>query len=356
MTSAQRFCPTCGAPTPSDPLDERGRCRTCYLEEHELVRLPDSIELSRCGSCGSLELDGVWTDSEDDLAAVAIDRVADRIRVIGDVDELTWEARTDPIDDRTIAVTAILDLLVDGGWERRELTTSVIFQPTACRRCSRIAGDDFGAILQLRAIDRTPADEEVTRAREIAARVLEDRVEAGDRDAFLTDVVERPEGIDLRLSTPRLGDQMATAIRRDLGGSIESARTLVTTDGDGREVYRVTFTLRLGPYRRGDILATDTGVALVESGTAGLQLLDLETGERTTVDADSLDAQRVSTRDDAEPVTVIAPLDDRAVQVLHPDTYEAVTVAYYDEVDVEAETVDAVVVEGRVYLLPDDDR
>ncbi len=354
MTSAQRFCPTCGAPTPEDPVDKRGRCRTCYLEEHELLQVPEDLTVDRCGSCGSLELDGEWTDIETGLAEQAIDLVADRVAVIESVDELEWEVKTDAIDDRTIEVTALFDLHLDGGWERRERTTRVTFEPTVCQRCSRIAGDDFGAIVQLRATDRTPDEAEISRAREVAASVLEDRVDAGDRDAFLTDVVERPEGVDLRLSTPRLGNQLATAIRRALGGTLDTSRTLVTTDGDGREVYRVTYTLRFGQFRRGDILTTDDGALLVEGGTEGVHVLDLSTGERRTVTASDLEAARVTTLADAEQVTVVSVLDDRAVQVIHPTSYEAVTVAYYGDIDLDQETVRAVEVQDQLYLLPDD--
>lgn len=355
MTTSSRICPACGAPIDGEPLDERGRCRTCYLEEHELVRLPAAISIDRCGGCESVHLGGEWVDVDQDRVDIAIEQVAEAIEVIATADDVAWEVRTEALDDRTIAVTAIVDIYLDGGWERRERTTEVTFEPTVCQRCSRIAGDDYGAIVQLRATERTPDEHEISRARELTASVLEDRVDAGDRDSFLTEALERDEGLDLRLSTPRLGEQVATALRRDLGGQLDTASTLVTTDGDGNEVYRVTFTLRLGPFRRGDILTTDDSVVLVERGMAGLEVVDLSTGERRTVEAESLEATRVTSREQAVPVTVVARLDDRAVQVIHPETAEAVTVAHYDGVDLERETVEAVVVESEVYLLPSDD-
>lgn len=355
VTPTQRFCPTCGAPTSADPLGEHGLCRSCYLEEHALLRTPDRLTIRRCGNCGSIERDGEWVDNDDDRVEIALTAVTESIEVLEGIDDLTWEARTESIDDDTLLVTGIFDIEFDGGWERRERTNEVAFERTICRRCSRIAGDDYGAIVQLRATDRTPAAAEISRAREIAAGVLDTRVDAGDRNSFLTDVIEREEGLDLRLSTPRLGDQLATALKRDLGGTLDSSRTLVTTDSDGREVYRVTFTLRLGPYCRGDILSTDDGALLVERGTQGLRVLDLHSGERRTIEADDLEANRVASREEASEATVVARLDDRAVQVLHPDTHEAVTVSYYEGIDPEGETVEAIDIDGQLYLLPDDD-
>lgn len=354
MTATGRICPACGAPTGDDPLDERGRCRSCYLEEHELVRVPTSLSIERCGGCGSIRRDGEWHDLDGAVVDLAIDRVAEAIEVIATAEDVAWEVRTEAPDERTIVVTAIVDVRIDGAWERRERTTEVAVEPTVCRRCSRIAGDDYGAIVQLRGTDRTPTDDEIARARELTASVLEDRVDVGDRDAFLTEAVERDEGLDLRLSTPRLGDQVSTVLRRDMGGHLETSSTLVTTDGDGTDVYRVTFTLRLAPYRPGDIVETDAGIELVERGSEGLDMLELTAGTRRSVDASALDAQVVATVDDATEAIIVARLDDRAVQVLHPETAEAVTVAHYEGVDLEGETVPAVVIAGEVYLLPSD--
>lgn len=354
MTTTQRICPTCGAPTPDEPLGERGLCRSCYLEEHVLVRVPDSISIPLCGSCGSVHINGEWVDVDDDRVQIALEQVTESIDVLAAVDDVAWEARTEAVEEDVLRVRAIFDLKVAGSREHRERTIDVSFESTICRRCSRIAGDDFGAIVQLRATDRTPTSEEIERAREITAGVLNDRVDAGDRDSFLTEVLEPEEGLDLRLSTPRLGDQIATALKRDLSGELTTSRTLVTEDSDGQAVYRVTFTLRLGPYRRDDILVTEDGVVLVEAGTEGLSVLDLKSGERRNVEAENLDATRVATRRNAEAVTVVSPLDERAVQVLHPETHEAVTVSYYGDIDPGADTVQAIDIEGELYLLPDD--
>ncbi|MFW6448043.1 MAG: 60S ribosomal export protein NMD3 [Halobacteriota archaeon] len=351
MSRTTQPCPRCGEPTP-EPADERGRCRSCFLEAVELVEMPSTVTVEHCVHCGSVGLDGDWRD-EAGAADLAIEAVTDGIRVHRSVDDLTWSVATTAEDDRRLRVQAQFELTVAGGTVHRVGETDAAIEPTTCPRCARIAGDDFGAIVQLRASDRHPTTEELDRARVVVAGVLDDRVARGDRAAYLTDVVERDGGLDFRLSTPRLGDQVATAIRADLGGRIDTSRTLVTADADGQEVYRVTFAIRLPRFRAGDVVTLDDTVALVEAAGTAVTVRDLSTGERRTVDPDGLEGP-VATASDAREAVVVAPLDDRSVQVIHPETNEAVTVARHPGVGLGNDTVPVVSVDDRLYLLPTD--
>lgn len=352
MSRSSQLCPRCGE-TVTEPVDERGRCVRCHLDAIEPVDIPGSIEVLRCGQCASLAVEGDWEDHDGDLLDLAVDHLTGSIRVHRSVDAVDWAVREEPIDDnhRTLRLTFQLTIGEQTVTHERETTLAVI--DTTCPRCSRIAGDEFGAIVQLRADGRTPTDGERRRARAAVAHVLDDRVDRGDREAFLTTVDERADGLDFRLSTPRLGNQIATRIRDRLGGRIETSKTLVTTDGDGREVYRVTYAVRLPRLRPGDIVTFDGGVGLVESGGPGITVYDLATGDRSTREASQLEGPETSV-DAAEEATIVAPLDDRSVQVLHPRTSETVTVARHDAVDLSGESVPVVEVGDRLYLLPRD--
>ena len=92
-------------------------------------------------------------------------------------------------------------------------------------------------------------------------------VRDGDRDAFVTEVSRAPAGVDVKLSTTKLGKTVATRIRQEFGGEVSDSETLVTEDEDGNEVYRVTYAVRLPPYPAGTVIQPEgEDPVLVRSG------------------------------------------------------------------------------------------
>jgi nonsense-mediated mRNA decay protein 3 len=226
-----------------------------------------------------------------------------------------------------------------------------------CDRCGRIAGGYYASTVQIRAADRTPTPEERRRAVEIAESHVAGREGDGDREAFVTEIKETEDGPDVKLSTNRLGEEVSRRIVRELGGSVESYPTLVTEDGDGNEVYRVTYAVRLPKFTPGDVIdpGDDAGPVLVRSVSGNLKGVRLATGEpyETSFDGDELDARRLATRDDAVETTVVTVEDDHAVQVLDPETYEAKTIPRPDCFDADADTASVVKTRAGLHVLPE---
>jgi len=377
-TSSGGFCPRCGAETPPRerplPGDPRGRtarlCDACYFADFELVEAPEHLTLPICSGCGAVCREDRWHDlGEEDYTDVAIDAVRESLGVHVAAEGVRWEVRPEQVDENTLAVDCrfegvVRDREVDA---RREV--EVRFSREQCDRCSKIAGDSYAATVQVRAEDRTPTETERTRAIETATEFVAAREAEGDRNAYITEIDEGAEGVDVRLSTTQLGRAIATRIERQLGGSTSDSRTLVTEDGDGNEVYRVAYAVRLPPYPAGTVIRLegeterDGGAAgtgdpvLVRSARGNLKGRYLTTGEPYEADSDqglAPPARRIGHVDDARETTLVAVEDDHAVQVLDPESYEAETIARPSYLDPDADTVHVLNHRGGLHVLPDD--
>ena len=373
MSSGSRsgeFCPRCGdaierpseADLPGGPKDpDSVLCDACYFEDFELVDAPDRIEVRVCSQCGALHRGKRWVDvGARDYTDIAVEETAERLSVHVDAEEVDWGVEPEQVDQNTIRMHCLFTGVIRETPLSEEVTVPVYVSRETCDRCGRIAGDYYAAIVQVRGTDRTPTPEENDRAKEIAEEYIAEREATGDRNAFITETKETKDGVNMKISTNQMGQGIAHRIVRELGGSVSDAPTLVTEDGDGNEVYRVTFVARLPPYTPGDVIDLDDGdgPVVVTSAHGNLKGKRLETGERYEADFEEgidPDARKLGTREDAESTTVVAIEDERAVQVLDPETFESKTVPRPDYMDPDADEVPVLKHREGLHILPDGD-
>jgi nonsense-mediated mRNA decay protein 3 len=369
MTDASvsgEFCPRCGDPVPprEEPLPGQPRerdvvlCDACYFEEFELVDAPERVEVTVCSTCGAVHRGNRWVDvGADDYTDVAVDVVSESLGVHLNAESVRWGVEPEQVDETTIRMHCRFEGVVRETFVEEEVVVPVKVGRGTCERCGRAAGGYYASVVQVRGAGRTPTPAEERRAVDIAEGVVADREDDGDRDAFVTDVSDTPDGVDVKLSTTALGQTVSNRITRELGGSVESYPTLVTEDGDGNEVYRVTYAVRLPAFTPGDVVDPEDGdgPVLVRSVRGNLKGVRLESGddyEAPLEAGDAPDARRLGDRDDAVETTLVAVEDDRAVQLLDPETYESVTVARPDYLDPDADAVPVLKSRAGLHVLP----
>jgi nonsense-mediated mRNA decay protein 3 len=362
--SSGEFCPRCGDPVPDreEPLPgaprdrEESLCDDCFFEDFELVDAPDRIEVMVCSGCGAVHRGNRWVDvGARDYTDVAIEEVSEALGVHVRARDVSWGVEPEQVDENTIRMHCHFSGVVRGTHREESVVVPVKISRQTCTRCGRIAGGYYASVVQVRAEGRTPTPEEERRAVEIAQTYVAEREATGDRNAFVTGVEETEDGPDVKISTNQMGQGAANRIVRELGGSVESYPTLVTEDGDGNEVYRVTYAVRLPQFAAGDVIDPEDGdgpvvVRSVQGNLKGTRLASGDDYERQPGDAD---ARKLGTREDGVETTVVAVEDAHAVQVLDPETYESKTIPRPDYLDPDTDTVPVIKSRAGLYVLPD---
>jgi nonsense-mediated mRNA decay protein 3 len=366
--SSGTFCPRCGDPVPARaeprPGEPREReavlCDECYFEDFDLVDAPERIEVRVCSRCGAVHKGNRWVDIDaEDYTDVAIDRVTESLGVHLKAEDVRWGVDPEQVDENTIRMHCTFSGLVRGTHREESVTVPVHISKETCQRCGRIAGGYYSSIVQLRARERLPTAEEEARAVEIAESYIADREATGDRNAFITETLDADDGVDIKISTNQMGAGVAKRIVRELGGSVEEYPTLVTEDGDGNEVYRVTYAVRLPAFSPGDVIDPDDGdgpvlVRSVQGNLKGVRLTTGDAYEASFEEGEAPDARRLGTAADAVDTTVVAVEDEYAIQVLDPDTYESKTIARPSYVDSDADSVPVLSSRAGLHILPSD--
>ncbi|QLH74914.1 MAG: hypothetical protein HPY73_05295 [Methanomassiliicoccales archaeon] len=343
------FCVKCGA---EGPTYERV-CRSCFLENKRFTRLPDHVDLVRCHHCGEYGIDGRWVAHLDHEHA-AEDAAMRAVEVLKDTSIEEMSASVVAADSANFKVH--IDVTVDHKRlvVEEELDTIVRLKSSVCDRCSKIKGSYFEAILQIRSRDRKLLEKEID---EILDRVdkLVREAATENREVFVSKVdrmVGGSGGADVYISSNSVGKIISREIADQYGAEIKDTAKLLTQK-EGRDVYRVTYLVRLPSYRFGDMLVFRKRMYLVgPMRTNNVKLTDMKSGESVTYSHNDLvDAKVIGHREDYLDAVVLTE-SDREVQIMHPKNFRPLELRKPPRFWSKDGSVKIFIHEDEVYLVP----
>jgi nonsense-mediated mRNA decay protein 3 len=340
------FCVRCGR----EGSTYESLCVECFLENARFTTVADHVDLQRCAYCGDYLIKGKWIKHpaieeaarEAAVRAITVKKGADLTKTKTEVEA----ADKNNYRVRMRAAVEYSDLTLE-----EELETIVRIKGAMCPRCSKIVGNYYESIIQVRGRGRKLND----RQKEHYLHEIDSKVEAAkeeNREMFVSKVEEVPGGLDFYLSSISLGKSLSKELADRAGAEVKESSTLVTQK-EGKDVYRVTFLVRLPSYMRGEIILLEDRPHLVlQIASSTTKLLNLKTHEPVNVsNAELYEARLIGRREDILDAIVLTD-SKREVQVMNPRTYATVEIRKPPGYTVQGETVRVFVHEEDVYLVP----
>jgi nonsense-mediated mRNA decay protein 3 len=323
VTTSKLFCPKCGRET-----QQEGLCEACFAEKYVVFEIPQVLEVKICAKCPSYKVGDAWVDTNlDTYEELAKRATLKTVKLALSVNKEVQHPRITVVPEFTSPQVLKVSVRVTGEIGNRPVSTDAEVEARVrketCDICSRIAGGYYEGIIQIRAQDRFPTKEEVKKCLKVVENTIVRAAKAGDRLAFITDVFPLPEGADVYIGSSTCGRQASRAIIDEYGGTVTEAPKLVGAK-DGKDLYRITFAVRLPSIIAGDIVKMRNQVVLVEKLGKRISGIDLANGQSTSAPED-IKLTKISDRSQAMK-TVLVSEDANSVQLLDPVTYESVTV------------------------------
>ncbi|MDF1557411.1 MAG: NMD3-related protein [ANME-2 cluster archaeon] len=343
------LCPICGRPT-EHQID--GRCRGCFLKTVTLARIPQVVRTIICPVCGVVKKGKHWEDQNKEMEDLIHGVINLSLKVDPQARDVTTSivlANSNPaIYQAHITVTAD----IKGVKAESNLETEVRISKETCDACSRMAGGYYEAVVQIRAEGRFPERHEQQQMLELVDEVVERQYQRGDRFAFITNTQELPEGTDVYLGSNSTARQACRMAGEQFGCSYSESPSLVGKK-DGKDIYRITYSLRLPRLVPGDIIKVGEDAVLVRRSAKMTTGISLESGLEFSEHTDRLkDAKKVADVDEAENAVVVSVEQD-TVQVMHPSTFKQVTIkkpAFFTGTG--GEDVRVILMEDTIFILP----
>ena len=314
-------CPKCGKET--EKLYGHV-CEECFFKGFDLAQLPLVLHAKICSRCGARFYRGKWQNTGSIEDAV-IKTVEDSLLVHDDADNIEVYIEPRQLNPSMYRIHVDVSANVVGEPVQKELGSEVRIIREACDMCSRISGGYFEGIIQIRGTNRIPNPEEISECIRIANMVVRRMQKKGDRLAFIGNSMELKEGVDLYIGSNNTARHICKEIVSELGGSFSESPTLFGRK-DGKDVYRITFAMRLPEFMPGDIVHYRGRIIEIKTSSKRINGIDLSTGSRFTEFADSMEGStRIAKRSDAV-MSVLVAEEDEDLMVLDPVTYETVTI------------------------------
>lgn len=345
------LCPDCGAET--ETLVE-GSCSRCFVRRHDIAQVPAHVDVLLCATCNARRDGETWADAgARSRTEMVDDAVARSVAFHQRVDDPHVELMSEPQDDANLAYDVMVDGNVGGLPVDALYRTVARIKQGVCQSCSRQAGGYFAAIIQLRGSDREPTDDERQEAGAIVMRSVDRMKQQGNQQAFVTKQGKVKGGHDFFISEIDVGRIVAKKLADRFDADVQESPKLVGRNL-GKDVYRVTFLVRLPPYRTGDFVDLGRGIARIEQvNPKTVNLRMLLNGRLTSAPRDRIrTTDVVATQADTKEMMVVSVVRDEAL-LLDPDTNKTHEIRLPEglEYDLSIRAFDVIEHDDQVYFV-----
>lgn len=211
-------CPKCGRESEVGLF-----CKKCFISKNLEFDAPEVIIIEKCGKCGKLLWKGKWQ-------AVPLEKIV-RSSVSYKIPKLDAILSVRAPEPAVGTGKAIVVLSVDGQEFKREIELRI--RNGACGSCSKIAGNYYEAVLQLRGKVGKETLKEVTSF-----------IKSLKEEVFITEMKKVDNGFDVYLSSKKAAEKV---VRRFKQRTLETKRSYHQVSFDrqsSKHTYRFFYLMR----------------------------------------------------------------------------------------------------------------
>jgi nonsense-mediated mRNA decay protein 3 len=340
------FCVECGS---EEPIFRDGVCRKCYLKTHTFTKGPKEIDLPICSHCNSYKYKNTWTsDLFGDVIRRIIKNTFQISKELKKIDIITECKEVKENMSCKVFISGFLDDVEIN--EKHELL--VRQKKTVCDVCSKRFGGYHEAIVQIRAENRELKKDELEQIGNFVENLVEDLRAKGNRALFITDISEEHGGLDFYLSERGVGLVIAKAIKDQYGGAIKQSSKNIGMK-DSKQLYRITYLVRLPSFVKGDFLKIDNSFFLVISVHGNkVKMINLESWDESINDVKSIHKAKKEGGQELVKDMILVSQTKEEIQIMDPKNYEINIIKKPKVISFDSDKVHVIKINEQFFIHP----
>jgi nonsense-mediated mRNA decay protein 3 len=324
-------------------------CADCFRAKKQFIDVPNIVDVKLCNHCGARERGKQWLDVESIESAVEASLI-DKIKLNDDVESSNFKFQFEYEDENNLKVILNSTLWIKGLKIEDDYEIKVRLKHSVCNRCSKIAGDYYEAILQIRAEDRELDPEEIDTSVDLVETEV-NTMQVNDRSVFISKYEKIHGGLDFYVGSTQGCRNLAKLIAVKFGGKISSHPSFAGHK-DGHGIYRTTFLVKLPKFRKNDFIEVEGKIIkILEYKTTKIPVIDLITGIKIFIKPKDIQNGKLIGRDEIIQDAVVVAESKKELQILDPDTYKTIDVIKPRNFKLKGDSVRIVKYKGSIFLL-----
>jgi nonsense-mediated mRNA decay protein 3 len=341
------FCVECGK---EEPIFKNGVCLSCYQKHTQFSKGPAILDITMCPRCSAYKYKNTWL--QESFPEILRRYVKDAFRINPELKSATIESECKQ-QDKMFACR----VFISGFLEHQQITEqhplTVRIRRSTCEICSREAGGYFEAILQIRAEQRTLSNTELGILRSAVENLVGQFQDGGKRGLFITDIDENRQGLDFFLSEKGTALTIAKKIQEQFGGVFKQSASAAGMK-DSRQVYRMTYLVRIPSYRKGDFFSLgDTFFYISSLHGTKVRAIALSNWEEKVIEGKHIQPSKIVGGLELVKEMIVVSQSKTELQLMDPKTYATIEIRKPKTMSVESPMIKTVKLEGQVFLFPE---
>jgi len=340
------FCVDCGKEL---KIFRDGACVNCYLKNHSFSKSPEIVDIFACSHCGAYKYKNTWITG---LFDEILERVIkNSFYISGELKNVNITTNYSFEKERIECKVTISGLLDDVKMdEDHEILIRV--RKMVCDVCSKRYGGYHEAVIQIRADKRKLSKDEIVVIQSAVKDLVESMQKKGNRALFITDSKEEHGGLDFYISDKGSALTITKKIQGKYGGYIKKSSKNIGMK-DSRQVYRMTYLLRLPSFRKGDFISYEKSFFCISSISSNkIHVLELSSWVEKIFDVNALEkANIVGGKELINDMILVNQTVDE-VQIMDPKTYKTYDVRKPENISFDSKMIRIAKIEDEVFLFP----
>ncbi len=338
------FCVECGK---EESVYKNGVCLSCYIKSHSFSKGPETIDIPVCTNCDSYKYKNTWHSGifTEFLRKV----IKNNFKINRELEKVDINIKCEE-SKQDMRCKVYISGFIDDTEITEEHDVLVRLKKTVCDVCSKKFGGYHEAIIQIRADERKLSKDELKNLRLVVENIVENLQAKGNRTIFIADIGEEPGGINFYISDKGAGVVIAKKIQEQHGGKLKQSSKNIGMK-DGRQMYRMTYLLRLPSYKKDEFIELDHEYYYIESTYANkIKLINLSNWEETIVELNKIKRAHFLGGKGLIKEMILVSQTEEEIQIMNQKNYEIKTIKKPKPVSIDSEKIKIVKIEDQLFL------